>query len=180
MSYYTELYGGVPQFYSALFTNGLGLADITSVFMYGVFTFLCFFWGYTSLVRRIKAKSMWKGSLLCAVISFGRRVMEAWSVTARAGVILLAFLFILWLAILAHTGATVILALAASIAAAWFVLSSAMAKSRIRKGIEEIASGNLEHRIELNGLRGADKELAEKVNDIGERAEPGSRRSNEE
>ena len=167
VSYYTELYGGVPQFYSALFTNGLGLADITSVFMYGVFTFLCFFWGYTSLVRRIKAKSMWKGSLLCAVISFGRRVMEAWSVTARAGVILLAFLFILWLAILAHTGATVILALAASIAAAWFVLSSAMAKSWIRKGIEEIASGNLEHRIELNGLRGADKELAEKVNDIG-------------
>lgn len=167
VSYYTELYGGVPQFYSALFTNGLGLADITSVFMYGVFTFLCFFWGYTSLVRRIKAKSMWKGSLLCAVISFGRRVMEAWSVTARAGVILLAFLFILWLAILAHIGATVILALAASIAAAWFVLSSAMAKSRIRKGIEEIASGNLEHRIELNGLRGADKELAEKVNDIG-------------
>ena len=167
VSYYTELYGGVPQFYSALFTNGLGLADITSVFMYGVFTFLCFFWGYTSLVRRIKTKSMWKGSLLCAVISFGRRVMEAWSVTARAGVILLAFLFILWLAILAHTGATVILALAASIAAAWFVLSSAMAKSRIRKGIEEIASGNLEHRIELNGLRGADKELAEKVNDIG-------------
>ena len=167
VSYYTELYGGVPQFYSALITNGLGLADITSVFMYGVFTFLCFFWGYTSLVRRIKAKSMWKGSLLCAVISFGRRVMEAWSVTARAGVILLAFLFILWLAILAHTGATVILALAASIAAAWFVLSSAMAKSRIRKGIEEIASGNLEHRIELNGLRGADKELAEKVNDIG-------------
>ena len=167
VSYYTELYGGVPQFYSALFTNGLGLADITSVFMYGVFTFLCSFWGYTSLVRRIKAKSMWKGSLLCAVISFGRRVMEAWSVTARAGVILLAFLFILWLAILAHTGATVILALAASIAAAWFVLSSAMAKSRIRKGIEEIASGNLEHRIELNGLRGADKELAEKVNDIG-------------
>lgn len=167
VSYYTELYGGVPQFYSALFTNGLGLADITSVFMYGVFTFLCFFWGYTSLVRRIKAKSMWKGSLLCAVISFGRRVVEAWSVTARAGVILLTFLFILWLAILAHTGATVILALAASIAAAWFVLSSAMAKSRIRKGIEEIASGNLEHRIELNGLRGADKELAEKVNDIG-------------
>lgn len=167
VSYYTELYGGVPQFYSALFTNGLGLADITSVFMYGVFTFLCFFWGYTSLVRRIKAKSMWKGSLLCAVISFGRRVMEAWSVTARAGVIFLAFLFILWLAIVAHTGATVILALAASIAAAWFVLSSAMAKSRIRKGIEEIASGNLEHRIELNGLRGADKELAEKVNDIG-------------
>lgn len=167
VSYYTELYGGVPQFYSALFTNALGLADITSVFMYGVFTFLCFFWGYTSLVRRIKAKSMWKGSLLCAVISFGRRVLEAWSVTARAGVIFAAFLFVLWLAILARTGAAVILALAASIAAAWFVFSSAMAKSRIKKGIEEIASGNLEHRIELNGLRGADKELAEKVNDIG-------------
>ena len=167
VSYYAEQFGGVTQFYSALFTSALGLSDVTALFMYGVFTFLCFFWGYTSLVRRIKAKSLWKGSLLYAVISFGRRVIEAGSVTVRAGVLFFAFLFLQWIAILAHSGTTALLALAADIAAAWLVLSSAMAKCRIKKGIEEIASGNLEHRIELKGLRGADRELAEKVNDIG-------------
>ena len=165
--YYAEKFGGVPQFYSALFTNALGLADITSVFMYGVFTSLCFFWGYISLVRRIKAKSLWKGSLTHAVISFGRRVMETRPVTVRAGVMFFAFLFIQWIAILASSGTAALLALAADIAAAWFILSSAMAKSGIKKGIEEIAAGNLEYRIELDGLRGEDRELAEKVNDIG-------------
>ena len=167
ISYYAEQFGGVTQFYSALFTDALGLYDVTVLFMYGVFTFFCFFWGYTSLVRRIKAKSLWKGSLLCALLSFGRRVIEAGSVTVRAGVLFFAFLFLQWIAILAHSGTTALLALASDIAAAWIVLSSAMAKCRIREGIEEIASGNLEHRIELKGLRGEARKLAEKVNDIG-------------
>ena len=94
--------------------------------------------------------------LLYAVIKFTGRVMEARTVTVRAGIISLAFLFVQWMAILVRSGPAVLLALAADIAAVWFVLRSAMAKS-----------GNLEHRIEADGLRGADKELAEKVNDIG-------------
>ena len=167
VNYYTESLGGVPQLYSAMFTQALGMSDVTAVFLYGVFTFLCFFWGFTSLVRRIKAKNLWRGSLLYAVIKFTGRVMEARTVTVRAGIISLAFLFVQWMAILVRSGPAVLLALLADIAAVWFVLSSAMAKSKIKKGIEEIAGGNLEHRIEADGLRGADKELAEKVNDIG-------------
>lgn len=60
-----------------------------------------------------------------------------------------------------------LLSLAADAWVAWIVLNGALAKSRIQKGIEQIASGNLEYRIEVKGLRGADRELAEKVNDIG-------------
>ena len=52
-------------------------------------------------------------------------------------------------------------------AAAWIILSAAMAKSRIKKGIEEIAAGNLEYRIDLKGLRGAERDIAEKINHIG-------------
>ena len=167
VNYYTESLGGMPQLYSAMFTQALGMSDVTEVFLYGVFTFLCFFWGFTSLVRRIKAKNLWKGSLVFAVIRFMGRVMDARTVTVRAGVLLSAFLFVQWAAILVHSGTTVLLALAADIAAVWFVLSGAMAKNRIKKGIEEIAGGNLEHRIEADGLRGEAKELAEKVNDIG-------------
>ncbi len=42
-----------------------------------------------------------------------------------------------------------------------------LAKVRIKKGIEQIASGNLEYRIELKGLRGTERNIAENVNDIG-------------
>lgn len=167
VTYYAESLGGVPQLYSAMFTQALGMSDVTAVFLYGVFTFLCFFWGFTSLIRRIKAKSLWKGSLLYALIRFTRLVMDARSVTVRAGILFFAFLFVQWMAILVRSGSTVLLALAADIAAAWLVLSSAMAKNRIKKGIEEIAGGNLEYRIELAGLRGEDRKLADKVNDIG-------------
>ena len=65
--------------------------------------------------------------------------MEARTVTVRAGIISLAFLFVQWTAILVRSGPAVLLALLADIAAVWFVLSSAMAKSKIKKGIEEIA-----------------------------------------
>ena len=166
-SYYNLAAGTEPQVYSAMFTRDLGMADVFTVFLYGAFTFLCFFWGYTSLVRRIKAKILWKGSFLLAVIRFSERVFRARTVTVRAGLLFGGFLCIQWLAILVRSGPTVLLALAAALAAVWFVLSSAMAKNRIRKGIEAIAGGSLEHRIDLTGLRGADRELAEKVNDIG-------------
>ena len=137
------------------------------MFFYGVFTALCLFWGYTSLVRRIKAKILWKGSFVRAVISFGARVLRARSVTARVGAALLIYFLIQWLAVLSRTLPMFLLSLAADAWAAWIVLNGALAKSRIQKGIEQIASGNLEYRIELKGLRGADRELAEKVNDIG-------------
>ena len=166
-SYYNLATGTEPQAYSAIFTRELGMADVLTIFLYGVFTFLCFFWGYTSLVRRIRAKSLWKGSLLLAVIRFSERAARAGTVTVRAGLLFGGFLCIQWMAILVRSGPTVLLALAAALAAVWFVLSSAMAKNRIRKGIEAIAGGSLEHRIDLTGLRGADRELAEKVNDIG-------------
>ena len=166
-SYYNLATGTEPQVYSAMFTRDLGMTDVLTVFLYGAVSFLCFFWGYTSLIRRIRAKSLWKGSLLLAVIRFSGRVVRARTVTVRAALLLGAFLCIQWLAILVRSGPTVLLALAAALAAVWFVLSSAMAKNRIRKGIEAIAGGSLEHRIDLTGLRGADRELAEKVNDIG-------------
>lgn len=145
----------------------IGLVNIATLFFYSIFTALCLFWGYTSLVRRIKAKILWKGSFVRAVISFGGRVLRARSVTARVGAALLIYFFIQWLAVLSRTLPMFLLSLAADAWVAWIVLNGALAKSRIQKGIEQIASGNLEYRIEVKGLRGADRELAEKVNDIG-------------
>lgn len=60
-----------------------------------------------------------------------------------------------------------VLAAAADVAAVWFVLNLAIAKKRIKEGIEEIASGNMSYQIQTEGIRGADKALAEKINDIG-------------
>lgn len=167
-SYYADQYmSGTNTVYNAAVANSLSVSDTVFVFGYGLFTFLCFFWGYLSLVRRIRAKTVWKGSLTRAVIVFAKDVLRARSVTVRTGVITAGFLAFQFVAILVRNVPMLVLALASDAVVFWYVLSSAMAKERIRKGIVEIASGNLEYRIDLEKLRGTDLEMAERVNDIG-------------
>ena len=133
--YYAEAYGAetIPVVYSALFTTAIDMVDLAGLFFYGLFTFLCFFAGYVSLVRRIKAKILWKGSLLCALITAAGRVWRSRSVTLRGAAAVLGFMFLQWLAILFRDLPFLVLALAADAAAIWAVMCGAVAKNRIRK-----------------------------------------------
>ena len=164
-----EYYGAdtVPVVYSTLFTAAINLADLAGLFFYGLFTFLCFFAGYVSLIRRIKAKILWKGSLLCALITAAGRVWKSRAITMKSAAAVLGFMFIQWLAIIFRDVPFLVLAVAVDVAVIWAVMCGAVAKSRIRKGIEEISGGNLEYRIDLKWLRGEERDIAEKINNIG-------------
>lgn len=164
--YYVDKYG-IPYLYSGLFTQAISLADMTGVFCYGFFSFLCFYAGYLSLVRRIRAKTLWKNSLVRAVLNFVKRAAGSRHDTMTAGILTAGYIGLQLLAVASRSVPVIFLALLADLAALWFILTGAMAKGRIRKGIEEIASGNLAYRIDLTGLRGAERHMAEKVNDIG-------------
>lgn len=163
--YYNEY--GVPYVYSGMFTEVINLADMTGIFCYGFFSMLCFYAGYLSLVRRIRAKILWKGSLIWAFMNFVKRVFNSRHDTLAAGSITAGFIGIQLLAVMMRNTPVIFLSLLADMGAMWFILNGAMAKGRIRRGIEEIASGNLEYRIDLTGLRGTERDMAEKVNDIG-------------
>lgn len=164
-----EYYGAdtIPVVYSTLFTAAINLADLAGLFFYGLFTFFCFFAGYVSLVRRIKAKILWKGSLLYALISGIGRGWHSRSVTLRGAAAVSGFMLLQWLPILFRDLPFVLLAFAADLAVIWIVMCGAVAKNRIRKGIEEISGGNLEYRIDLKWLRGEERDIAEKINNIG-------------
>ena len=159
---------GSLNYYTGLFTNMLSLLDITALFVYGLFAFSCFFLGYLSLVKRIKGKRLWADSVCRMVISFGATVFAERSVTVRAAAVAGVFVVFQWLA-LASGGSTVfvLLMLAVDIAVIYLVLSNAVAKGRLKKGIEEIASGNMNYKIPLGGLNGSNRTLAEQLNDIG-------------
>ena len=144
--YYMDEYG-TTYLYSGLFTQAISLADTTGVFCYGFFSFLCFYAGYLSLIRRIRAKVLWKGSLIWAVMDFMKRVTGSRHDTLAAGLLTSGVIVLQLLAIASRSVPVIFLALLADLAALWFILTGAMAKGRIRKGIEEIASGNLAYRI---------------------------------
>lgn len=168
LGYYGDRYmSDMPEFYSMLFVQKVSFLDIAGIFLYGLFTFTCFFAGYVSLIRRIKAKSLWKGSLLCSILAFGKKVLDARNDVWRVILFISVFFFLHWLAFLAGNIPMALIALAADGVTFWIVLGSMFAKVRIKKGIEQIADGNLEYRIDLKGLRGTERKIAEMVNEIG-------------
>lgn len=166
--YYLQQYeSGSTVFYSGLFTRALSLADVTALFFYGLFTALCFFFGYISLIRRIKAKNLWKGSVVFAILNFAGRVISTGPLCLRVGTGLCVFLLVQWAAIISDSDMAVLMVFAADLVIVWMIFRGTVGKARIQKGIEEIAGGNLEYKIEKNGLSSTDRDMAEKVNDIG-------------
>ena len=88
--------------------------------------------------------------------------------TVKVGILLGIFIILQWFAMASNGSALfAVVLLAADIAVVYVVLSNVIAKNRLKKGIEEIATGNMNYQIPLNGLRGGNRDLAEKINDIG-------------
>lgn len=155
-------------YFDGLSTAYISVTDIIALCVYGLLTGICFFAGYLSLVKRIKAGTLWKNSVLCAVGRFAGVTWRNRTVTFQGIAALIGLFVIHWMCLV--TGwhiICVISAILADIGVIYVVISNAIAKSRIKKGIEQIASGDLNYQIELKGLRGTNLEIAEKVNNIG-------------
>lgn len=177
---YTTTYYGSEAFYevyhmSVYYTFSITATDVFVVVFYVVTTAALFLAGYLSLVRRIKAGTLWKNSvlrILCRWIgACAAFVREAWrnrNVTFRAAAAFAGVVLIHWIAFL--TGGYplfLVLMLAVEAAAAYYLIKNAIAKDRIKNGIREIASGNVHYQIPLEKMSGSSREMAEMVNDIG-------------
>ena len=145
----------------------LSLGESVGVFAYGAFTFTCFFAGYLSLVRRIKAKSLWENSLLRSCGIFIGKILRDMKLTKKtAGLLILYFLFqlfVLW----GGDFFLVILLLIADAVLFYYMVANVMEKNRLRKGIQEIAAGNMSYQIPIDGLHGENKKFALMINGIG-------------
>ena len=131
------------------------------------FTFTCFFAGYLSLVRRIKSKSLWENSLLRSFGIFIGKILRDMKLTKKtAGLLILYFLFqlfVLW----GGNFFLVILLLIADAVLFYYMVANVMEKNRLRKGIQEIAAGNMSYQIPIDGLHGENKKFALLINGIG-------------
>lgn len=139
----------------------------------------CFlgFLGYLSIVRRLKAHTFWKSSFLRMILKWIRSIWRFlcricrtfWKnrgiVTKRA-IVCAGFLFLHYLAFAG--GGFVFLMLIADAAAVISLLGDAIAKQKVKTGIQRIADGEVEYQIPTEHLRGDNKEIAECVNHIGE------------
>lgn len=122
--------------------------------------------GYLSLVRRIKAKTLWSNSVLKWLISAVKVVFDNRKCLTKT---LIVFAGVWFLHIISIPGPPMfIFALAADVWLLVNVIKKMIAKQRIKDGIENITQGDVEYKIPTDGLKGDELKMAEGVNNIGE------------
>lgn len=144
------------------------------------------FWG--SLVRRIKARTLWRGSLTCQILlwcrgsiqkikafllRFACGFLNSKDFALRVALPYIGVLFLSVIVILATDGAPggffTALLLHGIILVCLYKCDQA--REGILNGIDRICDGDLEYQIDTRKLVGRDKTLAENVNRIGQAIE---------
>lgn len=151
---------------ASLYLPSLSIAELAEIYFYGVFTLGCFFMGYVSLIKRIKGRNLWKNSLLRVIVRFIYKIYDNRKKTTKTVLLLCGFFLVQGIAVLFRNGVTMLLVLLADVGVFYVVLNGLLLKEKLKKGIEEIALGNMEYQIPLQGLRGENLKLAEMINEI--------------
>lgn len=151
---------------ASLYLPLLSIAELAEIYFYGVFTLGCFFMGYVSLIKRIKGRNLWKNSLLRVIVRFIYKIYDNRKKTTKTVLLLCGFFLVQGIAVLFRNGVTMLLVLLADVGVFYVVLNGLLLKEKLKKGIEEIALGNMEYQIPLQGLRGENLKLAEMINGI--------------
>ena len=154
---------------------------IVTCLICGTYTMAWFLIGYLSLVRRIKAGTLWKNSLIREVLkwigkcsgklagfarAFSRNTAEKIKVLLVGG----AFLFLQFLIIgcvFSGAGVFLLALMAVDVAVMIFAIRKADGLDLIMDGLKKISDGELQYKIKTDTLTGKQKVMAEYINNIG-------------
>ncbi len=153
------------QWFKILLVAGTFAADVVVMFF------------FYSLVRRVKAKILWKNSYLrrlcCKLKEFAWKVYDNGNIVIRTwipyGIFLLfnILMFIWAMDDYYIPWIPMIIVILVDIAVGILIYRDAKERQGIVEGIETIASGELEHQVETTNLHGDNLTLANSVNSIG-------------
>lgn len=137
---------------------------------------LLFLWGYLSLVRRVKARTLWKDSILRVLLRQGKRAFFALKDIPRKAAVLCAYLFaefflIIWVVNLSYGGGSgfaIFCLLLLQAAGIGWIVKVEIEYQKIKKGVQKIASGDIAGKIPIQGLTFDRRTLAQDINHIGE------------
>lgn len=133
---------------------------------------LLFSFFYFSLVRRIKARSLWRDSLLKRLYHFVKRVvLQAYdnsAVLLRVGVPIVALIAVTLIMGRSWSRWNVLVVIGMYLLAGAFLFYSAISRKKVLDGINRIKGGDTKYQIDEKSLHGDNLVLAQAVNQIGE------------
>ena len=143
-------------------------SDIVMVSVIALLSCTIFMTAYLSLVRRIKAGTLWKNSVLKWLVQMFGKVARHMGEIWRTVLVLAGIAFLNILGVGTASGLVVLLMVIADLAGAVYMVYQAVGRRKIGRGIERIAKGEVDYKIPLEGLKGGQRDIAEKINKIGE------------
>ena len=167
----------------------LGSADMRMVaFLVGIGLLGCwggiwFLTGWLSLVRRIKARSLWRDSLLRHVLILVRKCFSKCSdlvvflggnMISRVKIILLfgifVFLQFMFYVMTVNGGSAFafLLLIVMDCAVLYYLVKKAWGREQIIAGLKKITDGELQYKIPTEKLSGEQEQVADYINHIGE------------
>lgn len=154
--YYADLWrdDGLP-IYAMVMAGGFGFVSC-----------LFFFWFYLSMVRRIKAGVLWKNSIARSIVCLTR---QSWYHKKTTTKILAAYILFLLIELITWGNSPLMLiGILVNIAVGFYLIRYTLARQKIKKGLLEIAKGNVNYKIPLENLKGETLEIAQTINRLGE------------
>lgn len=137
---------------------------ITAVYTCGMFLI-----GYLSLIRRMKAKSLWGNSLAKSLIVFINQIFRNLHSVWRTILIFGVFVVIHWMGIIDHLDLVLsFLLLAVEIGLFIYLVKQAVGRHEIDKGVDKIAGGEVDYKIPTDRMGEEQRSIAEKINSIGQ------------
>lgn len=131
-----------------------------------------FLTGYLSLVRRIKAETLWKNSILYGITNFIVKIFRNRKNTTKTSILYVTYLVlnaasiifgVLYENILIGAGVPLMINIVAGI----YVIKDSIERNEIIDGVCKIVEGDLEYKIKLQDFHQDNYVLAQSINNIG-------------
>ena len=140
---------------------GMYMAAVTVEYWIGLFSLL-------SLVRRMKAKSLWSNSVCYAVVLGCRQVYRAKRNSKRLLIAYISFFALNLFFLGAFSSFGVIMALVLDMAVLLYLMRDMVGKQSVRDGLYQLSQGKLDYKINTTAMTGESLEMAEAVNEMGD------------
>lgn len=162
---------GQTSSFDVIYGTGPDIEPVTLVWMGIIAAYTCgmFLIGYMSLVRRMKAKSLWKNSLVKSLLDFIKQILRNLHSVWRTILIFGIFVVIHWMGIIDHLDLVLsFLLLLAEIVLFVYLVKQAIGRHEIDKGVDKIAGGEVDYKIPTKRMSEEQRNIAEKINSIGQ------------
>lgn len=151
--------------------------------MLGMWFGVWFLIGWLSLVRRIKARSLWKDSLLRHILLkirkyfrrlgsitdfFRQNLKSRLKTVILFGIFAFAGFIFTGIGVGGSSPVGLLLLLVLDATILFYLLKKAYGRELIQDGLEKITGGELQYKIPLEKLTGEQQQIAEHINHIGE------------